>query len=123
MHAATFGGNPIAAAAGIATIETIDREGLLKNAERLGALFRELLQPLASELPQVKEFRQIGLMIGIELVVDATPLVERCMAERLLINVTQGNVIRLLPAMTMSEDEVREGCEILAAAIRQFSPM
>ncbi|HEX6964111.1 MAG TPA: aspartate aminotransferase family protein [Lacipirellula sp.] len=122
MHAATFGGNPIAAAAGIATIETIDREGLLKNAERLGALFRELLQPLASELPQVKEFRQIGLMIGIELVVDATPLVERCMAERLLINVTQGNVIRLLPAMTMSEDEVREGCEILAAAIRQFSP-
>jgi acetylornithine/succinyldiaminopimelate/putrescine aminotransferase len=122
MHAATFGGNPIAAAAGIATIETIEQEGLLKQAERLGALFRELLEPLADELPQVKEFRQIGLMIGIELAVDATALVERCMAKRLLINVTQGSVIRLLPAMTMSEDEVRQGCGILIEALRSFTP-
>jgi acetylornithine/N-succinyldiaminopimelate aminotransferase len=121
MHAATFGGNPIAATAGIATIETIEKEGLLERAERLGTLFRGLLEPLVSELPHVKEFRQIGLMIGVELTVDATPLVERCMAKRLLINVTQGNVIRLLPAMTMSEDEVREGCAILADELRKFS--
>jgi predicted acetylornithine/succinylornithine family transaminase len=122
MHAATFGGNPIAAAAGIATIETIEKEELLKQAERLGALFRELLEPLVAELPQGKDFRQIGLMIGVELAVDATPLVERCMAKRLLINVTQGNVIRLLPAMTMSENEVREGCEILIDQLRRFTP-
>jgi acetylornithine/N-succinyldiaminopimelate aminotransferase len=121
MHAATFGGNPLAAAAGIATIETIEKDGLLQKAERLGALFRELLEPLVGELPYVKDFRQIGLMIGVELTVDAAPLVERCMAKRLLINVTQGNVIRLLPAMTMSEDEVREGCEILAEQLRTFS--
>jgi predicted acetylornithine/succinylornithine family transaminase len=122
MHAATFGGNPLAARAGIATIETIERDGLLEQATRLGNVFRELLEPLAKELPHVKEFRQIGLMIGIELAVDATALVERCMARRLLINVTQGNVIRLLPAMTMSEDEVREGCEILVDLLRTFSP-
>lgn len=122
MHAATFGGNPLAARAGIATIETIERDGLLRQAERLGTLFRTLLEPLASELPQVREFRQIGLMIGIELAIDATPLVERCMAKRLLINVTQGNVIRLLPPMTMTEDEVREGCAILIDALRNFSP-
>jgi predicted acetylornithine/succinylornithine family transaminase len=121
MHAATFGGNPIAARAGIATIETIEKDGLLQQAERLGGLFRQLLEPLTSQ-PHVKEFRQMGLMIGIELAVDATPLVERCMERRLLINVTQGNVIRLLPAMTMSEDDVREGCEILVAAVRQFNP-
>jgi predicted acetylornithine/succinylornithine family transaminase len=121
MHAATFGGNPLAAAAGIATIETIEKEGLLTKAERLGAVFRELLEPLVGELPHVKEFRQIGLMIGVELTVDATPLVERCMAKRLLINVTQGNVIRLLPAMTMSEDEVRQGCEILIEQLRGFT--
>jgi acetylornithine/N-succinyldiaminopimelate aminotransferase len=121
MHAATFGGNPLAARAGIATIETIERDGLLERATHLGKVFRELLEPLAKELPHVKEFRQIGLMIGIELAVDATPLVERCMAKRLLINVTQGNVIRLLPAMTISDEEAREGCEILAAAIRQFN--
>ena len=121
MHAATFGGNPLAARAGIATIEAIEERGLLKQAERLGRLFRELLEPLVQELPHVREFRQIGLMIGIELAVDATPLVEQCMSKRLLINVTQGNVIRLLPAMTMSEAEVRQGCEILTNALREFT--
>jgi predicted acetylornithine/succinylornithine family transaminase len=122
MHAATFGGNPLAARAGIATIETIERQGLLANAKRLGALFRNLLEPFANGLPHIREYRQIGLMIGIELTVDATTLVERCMAERLLINVTQGNVIRLLPAMTLTEEEVREGCEILSKALKDFSP-
>ena len=122
MHAATFGGNPLAARAGIATIETIEKDGLLKQADGLGGLFRTLLEPLVSELAHVREFRQIGVMIGIELAVDATPLVERCMDKRLLINVTQGNVIRLLPPMTMTEGEVREGCGILTDAIRNFSP-
>jgi acetylornithine/N-succinyldiaminopimelate aminotransferase len=122
MHAATFGGNPLAARAGIATIETIEQDGLLEQAERLGGVFRTLLEPLVAELPHVREFRQMGVMIGIELTVDATPLVERCMANRLLINVTQGNVIRLLPPMTMTEDEVREGCAILTDALRTFAP-
>lgn len=120
MHAATFGGNPLAARAGIATIETIEREGLLAKAEQLGGLFRQLLSPLVDELPHVREVRQLGLMIGIELTVDATPLVQQCMDRRLLINVTQGNVIRLLPAMTTSEDEVRKGCEILVDELRRF---
>jgi acetylornithine/succinyldiaminopimelate/putrescine aminotransferase len=93
----------------------------LQQAQRLGALFRTLLEPLVAELPHVREFRQMGVMIGIELTVDATPLVERCMANRLLINVTQGNVIRLLPPMTMTEDEVREGCAILAEQLRNFT--
>jgi predicted acetylornithine/succinylornithine family transaminase len=122
MHAATFGGNPLAARAGIATIETIERQGLLAKAKKLGALFRKLLEPLVNELPYIRQFRQIGLMIGIELTVDATPLVENCIADRLLINVTQGNVIRLLPAMTLTEDDVREGCEILSRALKAFSP-
>jgi predicted acetylornithine/succinylornithine family transaminase len=121
MHAATFGGNPIAARAGIATIETIEREGLLKRAEQIGALFTKLLKPLQSELAVIRDYRQIGVMIGVELKQDASPLMEHCMEKRLLINVTQGNVIRLLPAMTMTDDEVREGCEILAGELRRFS--
>jgi acetylornithine/N-succinyldiaminopimelate aminotransferase len=120
MHAATFGGNPLAARAGIATIETIEQDNLLAAAGRLGGLFRELLEPLVAELPYVCEFRQLGLMIGVELTVDATPLVQECMDRGLLINVTQGNVIRLLPALTSSEAEVREGCAILVEAIRSF---
>jgi predicted acetylornithine/succinylornithine family transaminase len=117
MHAATFGGNPLAARAGIATIETIERDGLLERAVELGAQFHKLLEPLVGRAPRVKEVRQCGLMIGIELTGDATPIVDRCLAERLLVNVTQGNVVRLLPAMTLTDDQVREGCEILTAVI------
>jgi predicted acetylornithine/succinylornithine family transaminase len=122
MHAATFGGNPLAARAGIATIETIEQDGLLAAAEKLGGVFRQLLEPLVAELAHVREFRQIGVMIGVELTVDATPLVQQCMDRGLLINVTQGNVIRLLPAMTMTEAEAREGCATLADAIHSFKP-
>jgi predicted acetylornithine/succinylornithine family transaminase len=122
MHAATFGGNPLAARAGIATIETIDNDGLLAQARQRGDQFRELLEPLVAELPHVRELRQIGVMIGLELVADATAMVERCMERGLLINVTQGNVIRLLPAITISEEEVRQGCTILADALRDFKP-
>ena len=67
MHAATFGGNPIAARAGIATIETIEEEGLLERATQLGERFRQRLAPLVDELPIVTELRVCGLMIGLEL--------------------------------------------------------
>ncbi len=76
--------------------------------------------PLMSGRQNTVEFRQLGMMIGVELTVDATPLVQACMDRGLLINVTQGNVIRLLPALTSSEAEVREGCAILVEAIRSF---
>ena len=122
MHAATFGGNPLAARAGIATIETIEKEGLLERAVRLGELFRTRLEPLVAELPYVRQLRQCGLMIGLELTSDATALVDRCMQRGLLINVTQGNVIRLLPAMTLDEAQVHEGCDILSQVLREFQP-
>jgi acetylornithine/succinyldiaminopimelate/putrescine aminotransferase len=61
-------------------------------------------------------------MIGVEFTVEASPLVQACMDRGLLINVTQGNVVRLLPALTSSEAEVHEGCAILAEAIRNFKP-
>jgi acetylornithine/N-succinyldiaminopimelate aminotransferase len=122
LHAATFGGNPIAARAGIATIEAIEQGNLLERAVEIGALFRKLLGPLVDELPHVREVRVCGVMIGVELTGDASPLVQTSMDQRLLINVTQGNVIRLLPAMTLDDDQVREGCEILSNALRGFKP-
>jgi acetylornithine/N-succinyldiaminopimelate aminotransferase len=118
MHAATFGGNPIAARAGIATIETIEREGLLARAKVLGERFRTRLAPLVDELEVAKELRVQGLMIGLELTVDGTPVVGDCMEKGLLVNCTQGNVIRLLPAMTLTDDQVDEGCDILADVLR-----
>ncbi len=118
MHAATFGGNPIAARAGIATIETIDDEDLLTRATALGERFRKNLAPLVEELPSVTELRVCGLMIGLELTSEGSSLVGECMERGLLINCTQQTVIRLLPAMTLTDAQVDEGCEILAEALR-----
>lgn len=119
MHAATFGGNPIAAGAGIATLETIQQENLLPQARSLSDQFRQRLETLQDTCPIIRDVRIIGLMIGLELSVDGGPIVQACLEKKLLINCTQGNVIRLLPAMTMTPEHVDEGCDILAATLEQ----
>jgi acetylornithine/succinyldiaminopimelate/putrescine aminotransferase len=121
MHAATFGGNPIAARAGIATIETIDDEGLLNRAAQIGERFHSRLGPLVKELPIVSELRVRGLMIGLELTVEGAPIVAKCLDRGLLINCTQNSVIRLLPAMTLSDSQVDEGCAIIADVLRNHA--
>jgi acetylornithine/N-succinyldiaminopimelate aminotransferase len=120
MHAATFGGNPIAARAGIATLETIEQEGLLENAKQLEKLFKSRFDSLAAECDIIREVRVAGVMVGIELAVDGTPVVKECLAKRLLVNCTHGTVIRLLPAMNLSEEQAEEGCAILAEVIRKL---
>jgi acetylornithine/N-succinyldiaminopimelate aminotransferase len=121
IHAATFGGNPIAARAGIATIETIEEEGLLERAAQIGERFRQRLAPLVDKLPIVEELRVRGLMIGLELTVDGVPIVQRCIERGLLINCTQQTVLRLLPAMTLRDDQLDEGCEILGEVLKAVS--
>ena len=119
MHAATYGGNPVAACAGIATLETIERENLLEAAGKLGELFRERLGALQEACELVREVRVRGLMIGVELVIEGAAVVKACMERGLLVNCTQGTVIRLLPALTLTDEQAHEGCDILAEVIRQ----
>jgi acetylornithine/N-succinyldiaminopimelate aminotransferase len=118
MHAATFGGNPIAARAGLATLEMIEQENLLENARRLGDLFRERLNALQAECDLVREVRVLGVMIGVELSIEGAPLVKACLERRLLINCTQGTVLRLLPAMNLTVAQAHDGLDILSAAIK-----
>src|SRR4030095_17093082 len=120
MHAATFGGNPIAPGAGIATLEMIEEEGLLENARRLGKLVKSRFDSLAKECDIIREVRVAGVMVGVELAVDGTPVVKECLAKRLLVNCTHGTVIRLLPAMNLTEGQAEEGCAILADVIRKL---
>ena len=117
MHAATFGGNPIAAAAGIAAIEMIEEQDLLSNVEKSAEIFRSHLNTLQSKCDCVSDIRIRGMMIGIELSIDAAAVVQACLDRQLLVNCTQGNVIRLLPAMNVSEAEIEEGCQKLTEAI------
>jgi predicted acetylornithine/succinylornithine family transaminase len=118
MHAATFGGNPVAAAAGVAALEMIEREKLLEKAGGLGEIFRERLTQLQGECGIIREVRAVGLMIGVELAVEGAGVVEECLRRRLLINCTHKTVIRLLPAMTLEESQVHEGCDILADVLK-----
>ncbi|QDU28185.1 Acetylornithine aminotransferase [Anatilimnocola aggregata] len=120
MHAATFGGNPIAARAGIATFETIEEENLLDNAKQLGELFRRRLTKLQQQCDLIKEVRVAGVMIGVELSVDGNPAVQACLERKLLINCTQGKTIRLLPAMNLPEEQAEEGCDILADVLQKL---
>lgn len=121
MHAATFGGNPIASRAGIATLEAIEQQGLLEGANQLERLFRDRFEALRQECDIIREVRACGVMIGIELSVEGAPVVKRCLEQRLLINCTQGRVIRLLPALNLTLEQAEEGCEILANAIRDLA--
>ena len=114
MHASTFGGNPVAARAGLATLETIERENLLDNVQAISEIFRERLETLKEKCELIRQVRILGLMIGIELAVEGAPLVNACLERNLLVNCTQSTVIRLLPAMNLSEAQATEGCDILS---------
>jgi predicted acetylornithine/succinylornithine family transaminase len=121
MHASTFGGNPLACAAGVATVETIEQEGLLENCQRMSERFRTQLQGLAADLPIIEELRIRGLMIGVDLSITATPAVAKCMDRGLLINATHDTVIRLLPPLNVTAEQVDEGCSILGEVLRELA--
>ncbi len=119
MHAATFGGNPIAARAGVAAIEMIERENLLENGQRLGEVFRSRLTALAGECDVIREVRVLGVMIGVELATEGAPIVKACMDRKLLVNCTHGTVLRLLPALNLSESQAHEACDLLAEVLKE----
>jgi acetylornithine/succinyldiaminopimelate/putrescine aminotransferase len=118
MHASTFGGNPIACRAGLATVETIEADGLLERGVAAGERFRAHFERVREVHPGlVRDIRVLGTMIGLELATDAAPVVADCLERRLLINATHGTVVRLLPALNITDDQIDEGCAILAEAL------
>ncbi|HEX4609580.1 MAG TPA: aspartate aminotransferase family protein [Urbifossiella sp.] len=112
-HAATFGGNPLAARAALATIETIEQDGLLDRAVRIGERFAARFAALKAKCPHVLDVRVKGAMIGVELAVDGVPVVQGCLQKGLLVNCTHQTVIRLLPAVTLADEQIDEGCDVL----------
>jgi acetylornithine/succinyldiaminopimelate/putrescine aminotransferase len=113
LHASTFGGNPLACRAALATIETIAEDGLLERADQIGNRFRARFEALRSRCPAIREVRVKGAMIGLELASEGAPLVNKCLERRLLVNCTHNTVLRLLPALTVTDAQIDEGCAIL----------
>jgi acetylornithine/N-succinyldiaminopimelate aminotransferase len=121
MHAATFGGNPIASAAGIATLQTMQEDNLLANAKQLEDFFRARFEALQQACDIIQEVRVLGVMVGVELTVDGGPVVAKCLERKLLVNCTQGRVIRLLPAMNLTMEQAEEGCQILEEVLKSVA--
>ncbi|MEX0725338.1 MAG: aspartate aminotransferase family protein [Planctomycetaceae bacterium] len=121
MHASTFGGNPLAMAAGIATARMIEDENLLENCKQMADLFRERLSALQAALPIIRELRVRGMMIGIDLNIPSTPAVAKCMERGVLVNATHDTVLRLLPALNISAEQVDQGCTVIEEVLREMS--
>jgi acetylornithine/N-succinyldiaminopimelate aminotransferase len=119
-HGSTFGGNPLAMTAVVTTLDTMQDEGLLENATRVGNAIRDGLAAGLKGLTGVAEVRGMGLMIGVELDRPCGDLVKHALEAGLVLNVTAENVIRLLPPLVISEAEGREVVERLLPLVRSF---
>src|SRR3989344_424797 len=118
-HGTTFGGSPLACAAGLATFDAIKKEHLLQNARRMGAHLFKKLQELKEKHPVIREVRGIGLMAGLELVHEGKNVYNACLKRGLLINCTQGNVLRIMPPLVVSKQQIDRAISILDEALRR----
>ena len=106
-HGGTFGGNPLACAAVYATLATIKSEGLVEKVAQKGEYFIGELQKLQAKYPAlVKEVRGRGLILGMELTSEGRPVVEHCLVNRVIVNCTAGSVIRIVPPLIISKEEI-----------------
>jgi len=119
-HGSTFGGNPFACTAALTTLEVMAADDLLGNAATVGAFIVDTLKRELAGLAGVKDVRGQGLLVGIELDRPCGDLVKIALAEKLLINVTSDNVVRLIPPLVMTQAEASLLIDKLAGLIRTF---
>lgn len=113
-HGGTFGGNPLACAAVYATLTTIKAEGLVDKVAEKGEYFKNELRKLQEKYPdKVTDVRGCGLMLGMEVAGEGKPIVESCLSNNVIVNCTAGNVIRIVPPLIISKEEI----DIVVAAL------
>ena len=112
-HSSTFGGNPLSCAAGTATLQALTQDGLIDNADKMGKLFREGLERLKEKHTIIREIRGKGLMIGIELKFEVKNILMEGVEKNLLLLYSGRNILRLLPPLVISEEDVTKSLDIL----------
>ena len=119
-HGSTYGGNPLAMCGVVTSLDTVQDEGLLENAVRVGDAIRGGLAAALQGLAGVTEVRGMGMMIGVELDRPCGEIVKTALERGLVVNVTADTVIRILPPLVMNADEGRQVVERLAPIVREF---
>ncbi len=120
-HGSTFGGNPVSCAAALGVLDALEQDGVLENATQVGGYMLERLRKFAKGCARIAEVRGLGMMIGIVLKGEAKSAAEACIRERLLVNATADNVLRLLPPLTLTRDEADAGLAIIERALSTAS--
>ncbi|MCG7900653.1 MAG: aspartate aminotransferase family protein [Candidatus Thiodiazotropha lotti] len=119
-HGSTFGGNPLACRVAMSVLDVVESQQLADRAAKLGQRFQSEFEAKLAELPGVASIRSHGLMVGIELERPCAELVGKALEQNLLINVTAGNVIRLLPPMILNDDECKLIIDKVSALVADF---
>ena len=121
-HGTTFGGNPVACAAGLATVREILENGVMENAAHVGAHLMQRLEQLQASFPdKISEARGKGLMAGLELSFDGTSLVDRLVERGVLLNLTNSKVLRWLPPLNIRKEHINIGVEEVKSALGEMS--
>jgi len=118
-HATTFGGNALAYAAGIAVIEAIEEEKLIENAVEVGIYTKAKLEQLKEKHHIIDHVRGIGLMIGVQLRSSGVEIVNKCLENGLRINCTQGTVLRFMPPMIATKEQIDQAVDILDSVLTE----
>ncbi|MGQ9637904.1 MAG: acetylornithine transaminase [Thermodesulfobacteriota bacterium] len=117
-HASTFGGNPLATASGVAALNALLEEGMLRNCNEVGEYFLFQLREMKKRFPFIQEVRGRGLILGMELKIEGTRFVKEMMRRGFLINCTMGNVLRFLPPLIVTKEEVNQMLEALEEVMK-----
>jgi len=118
-HASTFGGNCLACAAGVAVIEAIEEEGLLANAAELGQYTMDKLRQLKEKHSIIDSVRGIGMMIGVQLTGPGAAIVDKCLEKGLRINCTHETVLRFMPPMIATKEQIDQAIEIIDGVLSE----
>ena len=121
MHGSTFGGNPLVCAASLAVFKAIKKEKLLANTIRMGELLEQEFEKLKAKYPVIESTRGIGLMRGMKLKEPSAPYANEAREQGLLINATQGDILRVMPPMTVSAKEIKLSMKILENIFMKLS--
>jgi len=118
-HASTFGGNPLAMAAGTAVLKTILQENILEHCRKTGAYFLSQLKKLQQKHAAINAVRGKGLMLAVKLNIDAAGIVGECLKRGLLVNSTGGQVLRFVPPLIITEQDIDQTVAVLDSVLEE----